>query len=184
MPGKAAKIQLSEKQLELLQKIRRETTASVRLVQRSRIILLAFERRLNEEIADEVSLNQRQVGLWRRRWQESFDALVSIECSSPTAALRSAIEEVLSDAPRRGSPGTFTAEQVTQIIAIACEPPENSGRPIDYWTGREIADEAKKRGVVSSISARQVNRYLKDAALQFHRCRYWLNTKEKDPDVF
>ena len=33
MPGKAAKIQLSEKQLELLQKIRRETTASVRLVQ-------------------------------------------------------------------------------------------------------------------------------------------------------
>jgi len=57
MPGKAAKIQLSEKQLELLQKIRRETTASVRLVQRSRIILLAFERQLNEEIADEVSLN-------------------------------------------------------------------------------------------------------------------------------
>ena len=92
MPGKAAKIQLSEKQLELLQKIRRETTASVRLVQRSRIILLAFERRLNEEIADEVSLNQRQVGRWRRRWQESFDALVSIECSSPTAALLSAIE--------------------------------------------------------------------------------------------
>ena len=69
MPGKAAKIQLSEKQLELLQKIRRETTASVRLVQRSRIILLAFERQLNEEIADEVSLNQRQAGLWRRRWQ-------------------------------------------------------------------------------------------------------------------
>ena len=103
MPGKAAKVQLSEKQLELLQKIRHETTASVRLVQRSRIILLAFERRLNEEIADEVSLNQRQVGRWRRRWQESFDALVSIECSSPTAALRSAIEEVLSDAPRRGS---------------------------------------------------------------------------------
>jgi hypothetical protein len=36
-------------------KIRDETTASVRLAQRSRIILLAFERRLNEEIADEVS---------------------------------------------------------------------------------------------------------------------------------
>ena len=124
------------------------------------------------------------MGRWRRRWQESFDALISIECSSPTAALRSAVEEVLSDAPRSGSPGTFTAEQVTQIIAIACEPPENSGRPIDYWTGREIADEAKKRGIVKSISARQVNRYLKEAALQPHRCRYWLNTKEKDPDVF
>lgn len=184
MPGKAAKVRLSEKQFEILKRISHETTASVRLVQRCRIILLAFEGLLNEEIADEVRLNQRQVGLWRRRWQASFDGMISIECGSPAAALRSTIEEVLSDAPRHGSPGTFTAEQVTQIIAIACEPPVNSGRPIDYWTGREIADEAKKRRVVLSISARQVNRYLKEAALQPHRCRYWLNTKEKDPDVF
>jgi len=82
MPGKAAKVPLSEKQLELLHKISRETTASVRLVQRSRIILLAFEGWLNEEIADEVSLNQRPVGRWRRRWQESFDALVSIDAAA------------------------------------------------------------------------------------------------------
>ena len=184
MLGKAAKVRLSEKQFEILNKISHETTASVRLVQRCQIILLAFEGLLNEEIADEVRLNQRQVGLWRRRWQESFDGMISIECGSSAATLRLTIEEVLSDAPRRGSPGTFTAEQVTQIIAIACEPPVNSGRPIDYWTGREIADEAQKRRVVLSISARQVNRYLKEAALQPHRCRYWLNTKEKDPDVF
>ena len=37
---------------------------------------------LNEEIAGEVSLNQRQVGRWRRRWQESFDALVSIDAAA------------------------------------------------------------------------------------------------------
>lgn len=184
MPGKAAKVRLSEKQMDILRKISREATASVRLVQRSRIILFGFEGLLNEEIAGEVSVNQRQVGRWRRRWQESFDALINIECSESAAALRSAIEEVLSDAPRAGSPEIFTAEQVTQIIAIACEPPANSDRPINYWTAREIADEAQKRGVVKSISARQVSRYLKAAALQPHRCRYWLNTKEKDPDVF
>ena len=119
MPGKAAKVRLSEKQMDILRKISREATASVRLVQRSRIILLGFEGLLNEEIAGEVSVNQRQVGRWRRRWQESFDALISIECSESMAALRSAIEEVLSDAPRAGSPGTYTAEQVTQIIAVA-----------------------------------------------------------------
>ena len=67
MPGKAAKVRLSEKQLGILQKISRETTASVRLIQRSRIILLAFEGSLNEEIAGEVKLNLRQVGRWRRR---------------------------------------------------------------------------------------------------------------------
>ena len=90
---------------------------------------------------------ERQMRRWRQRWQQSFDALISMECSRPTAALRSAIEEVLSNAPHRGSPGTFTAEQVAQIIAIACEPPENSGRPIDYWTGREIAEEAWRRPI-------------------------------------
>lgn len=184
MPGKAAKVQLSEKQQGILKQISRESTASVRLVQRCRIILLAFGGRLNDDIADDVNLGRQQIGKWRRRWQESFDALIMIECRESTAALRHAIEEVLSDAPRPGSPKTFTAEQVTQIIAIACEPPENSGRPIDFWTGRELADEAMKRKIVESVSSRQVNRFLEAAALQPHKSRYWLNTKEKDHSLF
>ncbi len=184
MPGKAAKVLLSEKPLDILRQIVRQSTASVGLVQRCRIILLGFEGRLNEDIAALVNLHRRYVGVWRRRWQQSFEALIAIECSETTAALRQAIEDVLSDAPRPGSPGIFTAEQVTQIIAIACEAPENSGRPITHWTGWEIAEEACKQGIVKSISISQVNRYLKSAALQPHRSRYWLNTKEQDPQVF
>ena len=37
---------------------------------------------------------------------------------------------------------------------------------------------------VDSIPVSQVNRYLRSAALQPHRSRYRLNTKEKDPEVF
>jgi len=184
MPGKAAKVRLSEKQMDILSKITRESTVSVRLRQRARIILLAHEGKRNEEIASAVQLGRRQVGIWRQRWQVSWDALIAIECTETTTGLRRAIEEVLSDAPRPGCGGTFTAEQVTGIIAIACEDPKKCERPIDYWTGREIADEAMKRGIVTSISARQVNRYLAAASLQPHRSRYWLNTKEKDPEVF
>ena len=91
---------------------------------------------------------------------------------------------MLSDEPRPGNPGKFTPEQVTQILALACEPPEKSGRPITHWTAHELADEAQKRGIVASISASQVNRYLNEAKLQPHRSRYWLNTKEKDPRQF
>jgi hypothetical protein len=98
--------------------------------------------------------------------------------------LRRAIEEVLSDDSRSGSPGAFTGEQVTHILAVACEPPDQSGRPIDTWTGRELADEAVKRGTVDSISISQVNRYLAEAELQPHRSKYWLNTTEKDPELF
>lgn len=186
MSGKAAKISFTEKQQNILRQISHSTTAAKRMVQRAAVILQAFVGSLNVEIAneEEIGLGRRQVGLWRRRWQQSFDALVAIECRESHAALRRAIEEVLSDAPRSGSPGTFTAEQVTHVLAIACEPPSQSTRPIEAWTGRELADEVVQRGIVKSISTSQVTRYLAEAELQPHRSKYWLNTTEKDPELF
>ncbi len=184
MSGKAAKITVTERQKGILEQISRSTTAPMRLIQRVNVILMAFAGSFNMAIAEEVGLTRKQVGLWRRRWQRSFDALVAIECRETHAALRRAIENILSDAPRRGSPGTFSAEQVTQILAVACEPPSQSGRPVDTWTGRELADEMVKRGIVASISVSQVNRYLAEAELQPHRSKYWLNTTEKDPVLF
>ena len=71
---------------------------------------------------------------------------------------------------------------IVQILAVACEPPEKSGRPITHWTAHELADEVVKRGIVPSISVAQVGRYLREAALQPHKKRYWLNTTEKDRD--
>ncbi len=102
----------------------KSTTASLRLIQRGRIILLSYERLRNDEIATQVGLNRKQVGLWRRRWKQSFDALVLIECREPQATLRRTIGDVLSDAPRAGTHGKFSAEQMTQIMAVACESPE------------------------------------------------------------
>ena len=184
MCGKAAKIQVTERQHNILQQIHRSTTAPKRLVQRVGVILMAFAGKLNATISQELGLGRNQVGLWRRRWQQSFDALVAIECRETQAELRRAIEDVLSDAPRSGSPGSFTGEEVTQILAVACESPEQSGRPVDRWTPRELTDEVIKRGIVPSISVSQVGRYLSEAELQPHRSKYWLNTKEKDPEVF
>jgi len=75
------------------------------------------------------------------------------------------IEGILDDAPRPGGPATFTPEQIVQIVAVACEPPEKSGRPISHWTARELADEVQKRQIVSSISSRTVGRFLKAGRL-------------------
>ena len=184
MSGKAAKIRLTEGQTAILQQIIRSMTAPQRLVQRARLIVLAFGGMFNGSISGIIGLRRKQVGLWRQRWKQSFDALVAIECRESRAALRRTIEEVLGDAPRSGSFGKFTAEQVTQVLAVACEPADQSGRPIDEWTGRELADELVQRGIVASISASQVNRYLAAAELQPHRSKYWLNTTEKDPQLF
>jgi transposase len=183
MPGKAAKIKVSERQWELLQDLSRSRTVAKGIVQRASILVLAFQGLRNEQIAKEVGLIRRQVGLWRRRWRDAWDSLCAWECTEPHR-LREAILEVLSDAPRSGCPGKVTAEQVAQILAVACESPKLSGRPINRWTHKELRDEVVKRKIVESISVAQVGRYLKDAAVQPHRSKMWLNTTEKNPDAF
>jgi putative transposase len=67
----------------------------------------------------------------------------------------------LADHPRAGTPATFTAEQIVQIVAVACEDPADSGRPVSHWTPREVAEEVRKRGLIETISTRSVGRFLK-----------------------
>lgn len=183
MPGTAAKVQVSEKQLVVLQELRRSRTVAKAIVQRALIIVLGFRGLLNEQIAVKAGLNRQQVGVWRQRWRDAWEALCVWECTEPHR-LREGILEVLSDAPRPGSPGTFTAEQVAQILALACESPKLSDRPINRWTHKELRDEVLHRQIVPSISVAQVGRYLQQAALQPHRSKVWLNTTEKNAEKF
>ena len=45
---------------------------------------------------------------------------------------------------------------LAEILAVTYEPPKESGRPVTHWTPRERADEVVQRGIVHSISSRQV----------------------------
>jgi transposase len=183
MAGTAAKIIVSERQQSLLKEFSKSRTVGKGMVQRATIILLGFAGLLNEAIAVQVGLNRQQVGLWRQRWRDAWEALCVWECTEPHR-LREAILDVLSDAPRPGAPATFTAAQVAQIVALACEPPALSGRPISRWTLRELRAEALARQIVEAISVSQVGRFLQQAAVQPHRKKMWLNTTEKDPQKF
>ena len=171
MAGTAAKIIVSERQQVLLKEFSKSRTVGKSVSQRATIILLGFQGLFNEEIALRVGLNRQQVGLWRQRWRDTWDSLCVWECTEPHR-LREAILDVLSDAPRPGAPATFTAEQVSQIVALACEPPKLSGRPIDHWTLRELRDEAIKRKIAGYRL-----RLLRQAAVQPHRKKMWLNTR-------
>ena len=105
MPGKAAKILVSERQQVLLNEFSKSRTASKGLVQRATIILLGFAGLLNDEIALQVGLNRQQVGVWRQRWRDAWESLCLWECAEPHC-LREAILDVLADAPRPGAPAT------------------------------------------------------------------------------
>jgi len=71
------------------------------------------------------------------------------------------VEERLQDLPRPGAPARLKADQISQIVALACEKPENSERPMTHWTSREIAAAIIQRGIVQQISPRHAARLLK-----------------------
>ena len=56
-----------------------------------------------------------------------------------------------------------------RIMALACETPALSDRPVSNWTPRELADEAVKRGIVEQISPRTVERFLTVRAIVTYR---------------
>lgn len=184
MSGKAARIQLTNQMCQILNEFSQSRVIGGGIAIRAKVILLGFQKYDNQSIGRELGISSRVVGKWRRRWRDSFDALLQKQCHETVAGFRRAIMECLSDAPRSGAPGTFTAEQIVGIIVIACSRPEDSGRPVTSWTGQEIAEEAVKRGLVVSISASHVNRILREIDLKPHQSRYWCNTTEKDPERF
>ena len=162
MPSPQAKpLHVSSLQQELLQQIVDRTTSAQRLVKRAQIILEALKGTSNTSIAQRLQIDYETVRRWRDRWQAAQSRLQAIEETGKRKLLKQAIEVLLTDEQRPGAPATFTFEQFMQIMALACEKPEASDRPVSTWTPRELADEAVKRGIVERISPRTVERFLK-----------------------
>jgi len=179
MCGKAANIRGHGAAGPFCEQIVRSTTAPQRLVQRARLILLAFGGLFNGAIGEAIGLERKQVGLWRRRWQQSFNAL-GCRIRESQAALRRSLRIVLGDAPRGRSSGKFQRRQVTQVWR-GREPRKPFGRPTTSGPDANSADELVKRGVVEAISVSQVNRYLAESELQPHRSKYWAQHHREKP---
>jgi putative transposase len=160
--SRAVALPLSALQQGLLQRLVRRQTADQRLVRRASLLLaLAADPRV-AVVARRLQLTRLTVRLWRDRWLHALPTLLQAEQDPATESqLLDYIEQVLSDAPRPGTPPHFSPEQIVQIVAVACEPPEQSNRPISHWTSRELADEVQNRHIVSTISPRSVERFLK-----------------------
>ena len=155
-------IQVSDKQDAILQQIIRRATSPQSLVLRAKIVRAGTEYgRRNTQISQDLQCSSQTVHTWRHRWIDGWEQLVSIEANGNDQELEASIIAVLADQPRSGTPATFTAEDICQIIKVSCEEPSLSNRPIAEWTPRELADEVVKREIVTSISATQVGRFLK-----------------------
>ena len=152
MPGPTPPpVDLTPTEQQGLDALVRRHTAPQQVATRARIILLAAEGFNNSQIARHLGLEVNTVRLWRQRWL-AFHGVDVADLS---------IEDRLTDAPRPGRPADITAEQVCQIVALACEAPSQSGRPISQWSNGEIADEIIRRGILPTISPRHAGRLVK-----------------------
>jgi putative transposase len=151
MPKRATAVVLNEKEQAGLLQLTKRRRSEQQVVLRARIVLLAAQGHTNVQIASELGINVDTVRLWRDRWV----GLQGIDLETLS------LVERLQDAPRPGVKPKFTIAQRCQMAALACEAPAQAGRPISQWTGREIADELKARGIVEQISPRHAARLRK-----------------------
>ena len=152
MPGpRPPSVELTDDERRELEGLVRRHKTGQQLAERARIVLRAADGLNNSEIARELVLEPDTVRLWRQRWlRVSGVALADLS-----------VADRLADAPRSGTPARITPEQVCRIMALACEAPDASGRPISQWSTTELAAEIMRRGIVERISPRHAARLLK-----------------------
>lgn len=126
----AVDISLSAEERVELERLTRSTANSVRLVERSKIVLLADDGFQDVEIAAKLGVSRQKVGRWRKRYAES--GLAGIE----------------KDAPRSGRIPEVSKRKKSQIIRKT-----TMSTPVGrtHWSTRTMADEV---GVSHSTVAR------------------------------
>jgi transposase len=149
------RIVLTDGQRRLLLARARRVSGEHRDVLRARIVLAAADGAANAAIGRDLAVTVDTVRKWRRRFGEhGLDGL--------------------RDLPRTGRPRAFAASVVAEVKALACERPSECDTPLAKWSCPELAVEAARRGIVASVSASTVRRWLAGDALKPWQHRSWV----------
>lgn len=70
--------------------------------------------------------------------------------------------------------GAFPPVQRAEVKALACELPAQTGVPLSRWSAAELAVEAVRRGIVATIAAITVWRWLHEDAIRPWNYRSWI----------
>lgn len=160
MPFVAAPVNIPEDIRPILSKFAKSRTLPAHQVQRAKIILLAADGLNNMQISTQVGLGQDSVSKWRTRFLKSLPVLQEV-AEKDHPHLEEAVSTFLDDSPRPGQPPHYTDEQIIKILEVACRNPEELGYEASHWSLNLLVDAVVKEGIVDSISAKTVSRFLK-----------------------
>jgi transposase len=155
------RVVLTDEDRRVLTKRARSQRRPHRDVQRAAIVLAAAEETTNAEIARRLGICCDTVRKWRARF-----------CAEGLAGL--------ADRARPGRRRTFPATAEAEVKALACALPAETGVPLSRWSTAELAAEAVTRGLVESISASTVGRWLAADAIRPWRHRSWIFPRDPD----
>ncbi len=136
----AVEVKLSNDEREQLEKLSRARTASVRLAQRSKMIVMAAAGIPDLKIAAELGVARQTVARWRHRF------------------IRNGIAGIEKDAPRPGRKPQISSQRVQKVVRLTTQK-----KPLDatHWSTRSMARAA-------GISAASVRRIWKRHGLKPH----------------
>jgi DDE superfamily endonuclease len=83
-------------------------------------------------------------------------------------------------ASARDGPGFFPPEVVVQVKALACELPSSCQQPLSRWSVAEIAAQARRSGLVATLSESTVWRWLNQDAIRPWQHRCWIFPRDPD----
>jgi hypothetical protein len=157
----ARQISLTATERRRLTKLAYSHNAPYQQVIRVKIVLKAADGRPNAEIARHLGVAVDTVRTWRGRYADRGMA-------------------GLKDRPRTGRPARFTPIQVTEIKALACQPPAQTGVPLSRWSCPDLAVQAVAAGITPAISASTIRRILATDAIKPWQYRSWLFIRDTD----
>lgn len=128
---------------------------------RAKVVLFAAAGEANAAIAQRLDVHVDVVSRWRKRF-----------CAQGLKGL--------ADRDRSGRPRHFPAAVVAQVKAMACEPPERREVPLSRWSSTELARQAQAEGLVASVSASTVRRWLAEDAIKPWQYRSWIFPRDPD----
>jgi len=174
-------INISDEQFKILRKLIKSIKIRTDVKARAKLIIKCYFDSNISRCASELNASRNTIRKWKRKWLKNQELLTKTEMEEPHK-LKSKIIMVLSDECRTGKPPSIKSEQVAAIIYLSLQNPSLLKLPISHWTADVLRKTAIELEIVENISARQINRYLKQVDINVYKYQQWINSMESNPD--
>jgi transposase len=161
MPKRIRVRELSVAEADAIEQLVRSRTAAVRQVERAKMVWLSRAGQTVAAIAEELRLDPDTV----RKWLKRFNA----------EGLRG-----LEDAARSGRPATYTAAEISVVVATARTNPQSLALPFAAWTlDRLTAYLNETKGI--AIKRSRIDEILLAEGLRWRKQETWFGERV-DPE--